>query len=72
MIFEEDGEQVLSADNIFLYSHDLARLHMAINLATAENLQFMFLQRLVTESRYGSWCDERGITLTAYASPEVE
>ena len=54
MIFEEDGEQVLSADNIFLYSHDLARLHMAINLATAENLQFMFLQRLVTESRYGS------------------
>ena len=42
MIFEEDGEQVLSADVIFLYSHDSARLYTAINWTTAENLQFMF------------------------------
>ena len=42
MTFEEDEEQVLSADVIFLYSHDSARLYTAIDLATAENLQFMF------------------------------
>ena len=42
MIFEEDGERFQLADDIFLYSHDSARLYMAIKLASAENLQFLF------------------------------
>ena len=55
MIFEEDGEQVLSADDIFLYSHDSARLYMAINLATAENLQFMFPEATTIGDRVLLW-----------------
>ena len=42
IIHDEDGEQILSADDVFLYSHDSARLYMAANHATAKNLQFLF------------------------------
>ena len=31
-------ELILSADDVYLYNHDTARLYMAINVATAENL----------------------------------
>ena len=37
----DSGEVIiLSADDVYLYNHDTARLYMAINVATAENLQF--------------------------------
>ena len=42
MIVDEDGEQIISADDIYLFSHDTARLYMAINIATSDNLQFLF------------------------------
>ena len=38
--YDSVEELMLSADDVYLYNHDTARLYMAINVATAENLQF--------------------------------
>ena len=36
--YDSGEELILSADDVYLYNHDTARLYMAINVATAENL----------------------------------
>ena len=48
MIYGEEGEQILSADDVFLYSRYSARLYMDTNLATADNLQFLFQEATTT------------------------
>ena len=40
--YDSGVELILSADDVYLFNHDTARLYMAINVATAENLQFLF------------------------------
>ena len=42
MITDEEGDHAISADDQFLYTHDFARLYVAINIATSESLQFLF------------------------------
>ena len=42
MIADEKGDHVSTADDQFLFAHDFARLHVAINIATSENLEFLF------------------------------
>ena len=55
MIYDADGEQILSADDVFLYSHDSARLYMALKLGTAENLQFLFPEAIITGNGVSLW-----------------
>ena len=40
--YDSGEELILSADDVYLYNHDTARLYMAINVAIAEKLQFLF------------------------------
>ena len=47
MIVDDDGEQIISADDTYLFSHDSARFYMAINIATSDNLQFLFSEATI-------------------------
>ena len=42
MLTDDNEDHVISADDESMYTHDFARLYVAINIATSESLQFLF------------------------------
>ena len=42
MLTDDNKNHVISADDESMYTHDFARLYVAINIATSESLQFIF------------------------------
>ena len=44
MLADDDGDHIICADDQSMYAHDFARLYVAINITTSENLQFLLLE----------------------------
>ena len=55
MLTDDNGDHVISADDESMYTHDFARLYVAINIATSESLQFLFPEATTFGNRIPLW-----------------